>query len=83
MTTMNVSLPKELKSWVEKQTRSGRYGNSSDLVRDLIRREQERLDAIDRMRALIDAGVASGVSDRTLDEIFEDALQSSAEHRRD
>lgn len=74
MTTMNVSLPEELKSWVEKQSRGGRYGNSSDLVRDLIRREQERLDAIDRMRALIDAGVASGVSDRTLDEIFEDAL---------
>jgi len=35
---MNISLPASMKAWVEEQTRTGRYGNSSDVVRDLIRR---------------------------------------------
>lgn len=40
MATMNVSLPDAMKDWVESQTRTGRYGNASDYVRDLIRRDQ-------------------------------------------
>ena len=49
-----------MKSWVEDQTRSGRYANSSDYVRDLIRRDRERLDAIAEIQAAVDAGLASG-----------------------
>ena len=41
MSTMNVSLPAEMKRWVEQQANSGRFSNSSDYVRDLIRRDQE------------------------------------------
>ncbi len=37
MGTMNISLPDPMKSWVEDQAKSGRYANSSDYVRDLIR----------------------------------------------
>ena len=40
MGTMNISLPDPMKSWVEDQAKSGRYANSSDYVRDLIRRDQ-------------------------------------------
>ena len=42
MATMNVSLPNAMKQWVEQQAQSGRYSNSSDYVRDLIRRELDR-----------------------------------------
>ena len=42
MATMNVSLPDAMKDWVEAQAQSGRYGNASDYVRDLIRHDQER-----------------------------------------
>lgn len=42
MATMNISLPDAMKQWVEAQVESGRYANSSDVVRDLVRREQER-----------------------------------------
>ncbi|MEM6440662.1 MAG: type II toxin-antitoxin system ParD family antitoxin [Pseudomonadota bacterium] len=41
MATMNVSLPDQMKEWVEAQARGGRYANASDYVRDLIRRDQE------------------------------------------
>lgn len=60
MGTMNISLPDPMKSWVEDQAKSGRYANSSDYVRDLIRRDRERLDAIAEIQAAVDAGLASG-----------------------
>ena len=69
MATMNVSLPNPMKDWVEAQARNGRYSNASDYVRDLIRRDQERLGAIAELQALIDHGLASGISHRTEDEI--------------
>ena len=60
MATMNVSLPDPMKSWVETQAKSGRYGNASDYVRDLIRRDQERQAAISEIQELVNEGLASG-----------------------
>ena len=60
MVTMNVSLPEQMKSWVEQQTEGGRFANSSDYVRDLIRRDQERSMAIAELQSAIDAGLESG-----------------------
>ena len=62
MGTMNISLPDPMKSWVEDQTKSGRYANSSDYVRDLIRRDQARREAIAEVQAAVDAGIASGAA---------------------
>ncbi len=55
MSTMNVSLPDELKSFVDAQTASGGYGSTSEFVRELIRREQDRL----HLRSLLLDGAAS------------------------
>lgn len=60
MATMNVSLPDPMKEWVESQTRTGRYSNASDYVRDLIRRDQDRQAAIAELQQLVDEGLASG-----------------------
>lgn len=60
MGTMNISLPDPMKSWVEDQARSGRYANSSDYVRDLIRRDRLRQEAITEIQTAVDAGLASG-----------------------
>lgn len=63
MATMNVSLPGPMKTWVEDQTREGRFGNASDYVRHLIRRDQERQEAIAALQAEITAGLRSGPSE--------------------
>lgn len=60
MATMNVSLPEPMKDWVEGQTKSGRYSNASDYVRDLIRRDQDRQTAVAELQKLVDEGLASG-----------------------
>jgi len=73
MATMNVSLPDAMKAWVEGQSGTGRYSNASDYVRDLIRRDQERSAKIEAIQRLIDEGMASGVSDRSVEEILAEA----------
>lgn len=73
MATMNVSLPKPMKEWVEAQTETGRYANASDYVRDLIRKDQERNDKISAMQRFVDEGLVSGISNRSMDEILADA----------
>jgi antitoxin ParD1/3/4 len=63
MGTMNISLPDPMKNWVEEQSRTGRYANSSDYVRDLIRRDRARSEAIAELQAAINTGLASGLVD--------------------
>ena len=79
MATMNVSLPDEMKEWVEQRAGGGRFGNSSDYIRDLIRRDQE---AVAELQALVDEGLNSGVSDKSLEEVFADARRDAHEHIR-
>jgi antitoxin ParD1/3/4 len=79
--TMNISLPDKMKTWVEEQAKSGRYSNASDYLRDLIRRDEERTLAIAEMQALIDEGLASGVSDKSPEDVFEEARRKFAAER--
>lgn len=57
MSTMNVSLPDELKTYVDHQVDHGHYGSTSEYVRDLIRRDQDR----QHLRRLLLDGAASPV----------------------
>ena len=52
MTTMNVSLPDSLKAFVDEQVAARGYGSSSEYVRELIRRDQDR----QQLQALLLAG---------------------------
>ena len=55
MSTMNVSLPESLKDFVENQVSARGYSTSSEYVRDLIRKDQDR----QRLRGLLLEGAAS------------------------
>ena len=59
MATMNISLPDQMKEWIEECVQSGRYANASDYVRDLIRRDHIKL--VELRQALIE-GENSGPS---------------------
>ena len=77
MATMNISLPDQMKTWVEAQSKDGRYSNSSDYVRDLIRKEQIKAEKIAHWNRLIDQAYASGVSDQSPEEIFAEAREEA------
>lgn len=55
MSTMNISLPAGLKSFVDEQVTTRGYGTSSEYVRELIRKDQDR----QRLRATLLEGAAS------------------------
>ena len=73
MATMNVSLPAAMKQWVEDQVQTGRYGNASDYVRDLVRRDQERAEARATLYRLLDEGAEGFSEEQTAEGIFEEA----------
>ena len=52
---MNISLPDTLKSFVDEQVSQRGYGTSSEYVRELIRKDQDRL----QLRGLLLDGAAS------------------------
>ena len=59
MSTMNISLPDSLKTFVDEQVSQRGYGTSSEYVRELIRKDQER----QHLRGLLLEGAASAPTD--------------------
>lgn len=74
MTTMNVSLPDDLKHFVDSQVNHGNYGSTSEYVRDLIRRDQDRRQL---RKALLDGASSPIVA--TADAAYFASLRESTE----
>ena len=68
MIRKTITLPEQMDRFVKSQIETGRYANDSEYVRDLIRRDQ---DAVEKLRALIQEGIDSGISRRSSQEIYE------------
>jgi len=58
--SMNISLPEQMRDWVQDQIEEGKYSSSSDYVRDLIRKDQESRDKVQAMQKAITKGFESG-----------------------
>jgi antitoxin ParD1/3/4 len=79
MSTMNISLPDTLKSFVDEQVNQGYYSTSSEYVRELIRKDQDRL----QLRGLLLAGAASSPAapvDAAYFEGLRDRVRKAAKH---
>ena len=70
MSTMNISLPDSLKDFVDEQVNERGYGTSSEYVRELIRKDKDRL----RLRGLLLAGAESAPT-KPVDEAYFDRLR--------
>jgi antitoxin ParD1/3/4 len=58
MTTMNVSLPEQLRAFVSERA-AGRFGSASEYIRQLIREGQRRAEQ-EKLEALLVQGLESG-----------------------
>lgn len=74
--TLSFALPETMRSYVDSRVVSGHYGNTSEYIRDLIRKDQTE-EARARLRALIEEGAASGPA-RQLTQSDEDELLAIA-----
>ncbi len=70
MLAKNISLPEALKSFVDEHVNQGGYGTSSDYVRELIRKDQERM----QLRGMLLAGASSAAA-ATANEAYFDGLR--------
>lgn len=69
---MNISLPESLKTFVDLQVNQRGYGTSSEYIRELIRKDQDRLQLREKLlvgassapAASIDATYFDGLRDR-------------------
>lgn len=77
MSTMNISLPESLKSFVDEQVIQHGYGTSSEYVRELIRKDQDR----QHLRGLLLAGAASAPT-APVDGQYFDALRARVRNAR-
>jgi antitoxin ParD1/3/4 len=82
MGTMNISLPDALREFVDEQVSRVGYATSSEYVRELIRRDQDRI----RLRAMLLEGAQSAASGDADTAYFADlrkraAPRSSAKRR--
>jgi antitoxin ParD1/3/4 len=78
MQAMNISLPEQLKEFVDHQVGSGRYSSVSEYVRELIRDDEKRKTQ-DKLKALLMEGIqSSGPAEMTRqdwDDIRREALK--------
>ena len=82
MAQMNISIPDQLKRWVESRVADGSYASISDYMRDLIRQEQRHREKLADLQAEIDIGFASPISERSAAQISAHARARIAEMAR-
>ena len=85
MTTLTISLPESLKSFVNKQIKRKGFGNVSEYFRTLIRKAQEQ-EADAKLEALLIEGLDSGEDIELTRDFWKDlkieAAQLLKKHRK-
>ncbi|MEA2109031.1 MAG: type II toxin-antitoxin system ParD family antitoxin [Pseudomonadota bacterium] len=79
---MNVSVTPELYELVQRKVNSGLYGNASEVVRDALRRMDERViveTAWDDLNDTLEVSAASGQSPNSIKDIISRTLRGSDE----
>lgn len=77
MTTMNISLPDGLKSFVDERVASEGYGTSSEYVRELIRRDKDRRQFKEHLLAGLRSGAAGSMDNAYFAQLRKSLKKSS------
>jgi len=78
---MSFALPQSMRSYIAARVNGGDYGNTSEYIRDLVRKDQTEQAKV-RLRAYIEEGLASGPASALTDADEDELLviaRSSAE----
>ena len=57
-----ITLTEQQEDWVKGQIKSGNYGNDSEYIRELIRRDQQAKERVATLRRALAEGESSGKS---------------------
>ena len=73
-----ITLTEKQEEWIKAQINSGDFTNESDYLRALIRKDQAECEKLITLQASIQDGLDSGLSEATLDTIWQ---QAEARHQ--
>lgn len=76
-----ITLTDKQDQWIKAQIAAGEFTNDSEYIRDLVRRDQEQNAQYMALKQVIQEGLDSGVSNKTVGEIWEEAEQRSKNRR--
>ena len=68
MTSVNISLPDQMKEYVEGRIHEGGYGTTSEYFQDLVREDQKR-QAEAQLEALLLEGLATSATEWTKEDV--------------
>jgi len=68
MAVVNISLPDQMRQYIDERIREGAYNTTSEYFRDLIREDQKR-QAAERLEVLLLRGLQSPASEWTKDDV--------------
>jgi antitoxin ParD1/3/4 len=81
MPQLNISVPDGLKEWADKRVAGGRYASTSDYIRDLMRRDQERAAETAWVQSMIDDGLASDTLGKDPRDVISEIIAEGREQR--
>ncbi|MEL6570956.1 MAG: type II toxin-antitoxin system ParD family antitoxin [Pseudomonadota bacterium] len=73
MIKKSITVTDQQDAFIRAQIASGRYASDSEIIREALREKEQRIADIDMLRAKLAASEQSGFSDRTAEQIREDA----------
>lgn len=68
-----ITLTDKQDQWIKTQIAAGEFTNDSEYIRDLVRRDQEQNAQFMALKQAVQEGLDSGISDKTVREIWEEA----------
>ena len=74
----SITFTQQQDQWIKEQIEKGDYTNDSEYLRDLVRRDQANQQNLEELRAAIQEGLDSAISDKTLEQIWKEAEERHA-----
>lgn len=75
MTNVLLSLPSGLHEWAKEQAANNNFADVGDYVQSVLLKERKKQEGLAEFDRLIQEGIDSGISDRSMEEILADARQ--------
>ena len=75
MVKKSITVTNQHEAWIQAEIAAGNYATDSELIREALREKKNRTAELEAIRAALIEGEKSGFSDRSVDEIWEEARQ--------
>ncbi len=82
MVRKTITVTEKMDAWIKSRVESGDYGNDSEYIRDLMRRDEGKSHAEAKLLEMLIAAENSGTSNESFDEIWEQGIKRAEDRMR-